>query len=92
MELNIIAEESASNQISTAERNLLSAILFRAVRDYLGNVKELKREAGKWIFCRECYDEEFSCRWVCEQIDVDYYRLVRELKCKSGELRGRIAA
>lgn len=57
----------------TPERNLLMAILERAILDYVGNDKKELEEAGDWLFgdLENYQHDEFSFPWLCEQLDLD---------------------
>lgn len=60
----------------TPERNLLMAILERAILDYIGNQAKEAKEAEDWIF--EAVEgnnaQSFSFSWICQQLDLDYQR------------------
>lgn len=58
----------------TPERQLLFAILRRAMFDYTGSDDSLRDEAAAWIF-GELEDpsfDEFSFPWLCDQLNMDY--------------------
>ena len=63
----------APNEKGTPERNLLMAILERAILDFVGNdVKEME-DAEEWFFT-DLDDpplDEFSFPWLCQQLDLD---------------------
>ena len=58
------------------ERNLLLAILNRAVLDYLGNQAVERNAAKDWLFDEDAAEESFSYYWVCQHlgINADYLR------------------
>ena len=61
----------------SSERDMLSALFTRAVRDYLLYSGKLQREAKEWLFDEPLEDinsdkREFSCLWVCDQLDLNY--------------------
>ncbi len=59
------------NLTGTPERNLLMAILERAIRDYVGNSTQEAEEAQQWIFDNgEPPYSEFSFGWICQQLDL----------------------
>lgn len=59
------------NMTGTPERNLLMAILERAIRDFVGNSSQESREAEEWLFedCKQPFPE-FSFPWICQQLDL----------------------
>jgi len=71
---------SAPNEKGTPERNLLMAILERAILDYVGNDEKEVQAVEDWIFtdnAQELESErseatgEFSFPWICEQLDLN---------------------
>ena len=61
------------NLTGTSERNLLMAILERAIIDYVGNSRKEANDAEEWMF-GEGSDSlyiDFSFAWVCHQLDLD---------------------
>ena len=62
------------------EKNLLVAILRRALFDYFGRVESEKLAAKEWLFDAEAVNDEFSFEWVCEQLGND-----------ANEIRNRIS-
>ena len=66
------------NQTGTPERNLLLAILERAILDFVGNDEVEVESSSEWLF--ESDEEQmlaFSFRWVCHHLDLDH-RSVRD--------------
>jgi hypothetical protein len=70
------------NMTGTPERRLLLAILERAVLDYVGNDRREVEEAEAWIFgdLDSPGNEQFSFPWVCEQLDLDMYRISGKIR------------
>jgi len=64
----------APNLTGSPERNLLMAILERAILDYVGNDSREVEEAEQWLF--EEIDnpslDEFTFPWICQELDLDY--------------------
>ena len=59
------------NFTGTPERNLLMAILERAIRDYVGNSEQEANEAQTWLFDKtDAPQQEFSFVWICQQLDL----------------------
>jgi hypothetical protein len=70
------------NMTGTPERRLLLAILERAILDYVGNdVKEVE-EAEVWLFgdLDSPRNAQFSFPWICEQLDLDTYRIAAKIR------------
>lgn len=60
------------NLKGTPERNLLMAILERAILDFVGNDQREVTAAEEWIFGEDDTEEdEFSFPWLCQQLDLD---------------------
>lgn len=79
------------NLTGTPERNLLMAVLERAIRDYVGNSRHEVKEAEEWIF-KQRMDLpyiEFSFAWVCHQLDLEPQRIADLIAAmpKRGERR-----
>jgi hypothetical protein len=57
---------------SAPERNLLLAVLRRAVLDYRGSEPEVARAAREWFSesLNEPFPSQFSFPWVCDQLDI----------------------
>lgn len=65
------------------EKRLLTAILERAVRDYIGSNAEEMRAARQWIFDwnpDKASVERFSFSWICEQLDLNQRSLREQIK------------
>jgi len=70
------------NMTGSPERCLLLAILERAILDYVGNDQREVDEAELWLFGElDCSAvEQFSFRWVCEQLDLDPFRIAEKIR------------
>jgi len=53
------------------ERNLLVAMLERALLDFFGNQELEKQEAEDWLFDNSSADDEFSFAWICDHLGLD---------------------
>jgi hypothetical protein len=62
------------NQTGSPERNLLMAVLERAILDLVGNDEQESSEAKEWIFNDLCKPEfsAFSFPWLCQELDLNY--------------------
>lgn len=76
------------NQTGTPERNLLMAVLERAILDFVGNTERDVQAAEDWIFDDDDNDGDattlpcpiFSFRWVCQQLDLDPARVMQTVQ------------
>ena len=61
------------NMTGSPERNMLMAVLERAILDYVGNDQKDVQAAEHWIFApRDNEDfEPFSFAWVCSELDLE---------------------
>jgi len=75
----ISTEEIAKASPVTPERRLLSAILNRAVLDFLGNGRDASAKAALWLFDRDSAGDEFSYEWICDNLDLNSERILSEL-------------
>ncbi len=73
---------SEPNHRGTPERNLLMAILERAILDYVGNDQKELEQSTAWIFgdLEESNPTEFSFPWVCQQLDLDTMSIAETIK------------
>ena len=81
------------SQRGTPERNLLMAILERAILDYVGNDQKELEQATQWIFS-DLDDEqatEFSFPWVCQQLDLDTANIANMIKAMPKRGSNRVA-
>lgn len=67
---------------SVPERKLLSAIVRRAILDYISG-DDRRDDVKEWIFSRASAREAFSFAWICEQLDLNL-KLVTEAIKKLG--------
>lgn len=66
-----------------AERNLLAAVLARAICDAFGSAdveKHVRRTARQWIFGSNDPSKPFSFEWVCNSLEIDPVELRRMLR------------
>ena len=79
------------NLTGTPERNLLMAILERAIRDYVGNCQDEVEAAQDWIFEENLNRpyRAFSFSWICQQLDLDPRKIAKTISemPKRGEHR-----
>ena len=70
------------NMTGTPERRLLLAILERAILDFVGNEPREVEQAEEWLFGDLDSDtnEKFSFPWVCEQLDLDMYKVATKIR------------
>lgn len=70
------------NVTGTPERRLLLAILERAILDYVGNEPKEIEEAERWLFSEieEGNSSQFSFSWVCEQLDLDTFKIANKIR------------
>lgn len=82
LERDPLAHLELPNETGTPERNLLMAILERAILDYVGNDSREVEEADFWLFS-DLIDprfEQFSFPWVCQQLDLDHTKIAAKIK------------
>jgi hypothetical protein len=73
----------AATGISSPERRLLLAILERAILDYVGNDSREVAAAEDWLFNEERLEkasDQFSFAWVCEQLDLDTFKVAHKIR------------
>ena len=78
------------NDTGTPERRLILGILERGILDLVGNDAKEALEAEFWLFEDESDEEDqFSFRWVCGQLDLDFPLVRQKIKAmpKRGESR-----
>ncbi|MCS6892952.1 MAG: hypothetical protein NZO16_00035 [Deltaproteobacteria bacterium] len=66
-----------------AERNLLAAVLARAICDAFGSAdveKHVRRTARQWIFGTKDSNNPFCFEWVCHSLEIDPQELRRMLR------------
>ena len=74
-----------TNKIPAPERELLIAVLDRAVLDYCGREGELHEKARDWIFLESDYEDVFSFASICYHLGLDQSALRRQINKKKGE-------
>lgn len=84
------------NLRGTPERNLVLAILERAILDYVGNNEKEVRRAEAWLFTtNEDYDEnqieDFSFEWVCHQLDLEPKKIAKIIRDMPKRGKSRVA-
>ena len=83
------------NQRGTPERNMLMALLERAILDYVGNEKKEIEQAGEWIFNDDDDNEEpleeFSFNWVCQQLDLEPNKVAETIRLMPKRGNRRVA-
>ena len=70
------------NLTGTPERNLLMAVLERAILDLVGNDARESEASEEWIF-GELEDpsfDEFTFPWLCQELDLDYRRIAEMIR------------
>jgi len=75
---------SSPNVTGSPERNLLLAILERAILDLTGNDPELANDAEVWLFedlnVADQDPEEFTLMWVCQQLDLNVVDIISKIR------------
>jgi hypothetical protein len=81
------------NESGSPDRNLLMAILERAILDYVGNDAKELQDAEHWIFAdlEEPGFEEFSFPWLCQQLDLDMDKIASQIKAMPKRGNRRVA-
>jgi len=68
------------NLTGTPERNLLMAVLERAIRDYVGNCRVESEAAREWLFDLSGTSQDvFSFPWVCHQLDLQPVKVLSKI-------------
>lgn len=80
--MTTVSVDIPANARISGERRLVSAILRRAILDFLGDSKDLISESEIWIF-KGTEEREYSFNWICETLGIDS----TGLKSKLRELR-----
>lgn len=77
---SMILDQITERKKSFPERNLLVAMLERALLDYFGNQTIEKDEAEEWLFDDGATeDEDFSFPWICAHLELDRERVLDRL-------------
>ena len=83
---------STPNQTGSPERNLMMAILERAILDFVGNRPSDIKSAEDWIFSdAQEPQEEFSFAWVCSELDLDPKSIAAAIKAMPKRGNNRVA-
>jgi hypothetical protein len=85
--------------INCGERDLIAAVLERALQDVRGEVKDVspkdrqrvQRDARMWIFRNA--EKAFSFKWCADALGVDPYGIRKQIKkfCFRSEAAGSVA-
>jgi hypothetical protein len=89
----LLDEELIEQKEQPSERMLLSAILERAILDYVGNDKKEAEEAQEWIFNEEFNStpRAFSFQWICEELDLNHKIIARIISSMPKRGKHRVA-
>ncbi len=81
------------NLTGTPERNLLMAILVRAILDFVGNNSQEAEEAEEWLFAGSSRDEDepYTFAWLCQQLDLDKFSIAEKIRAMPKRGNRRIA-
>ena len=82
------------NLTGSPERNLLMAILERALLDLVGNEDKQVEDAEQWFFGEEeqpLREQEFSFPWICQQLDLDLSTISEKVRTMPKRGNSRIA-
>jgi len=81
------------NQTGTPERNLLMAVLERAILDLVGNDPREAQAANDWIFgdLDDANFDEFTFPWLCQELDLDPRRIADTIAAIPKRGHSRIA-
>lgn len=77
-------ESSPSARGVKPERNLLAAVLARAICDAFGSAqcdRHVVRSARQWLFGALTPTRAFSFAWVAQHLDLDPVALQQSLRC-----------
>jgi len=80
---NVEDEESNVSYRIKPERNLLAAVLARAICDAFGSAqcdRHVVRSARQWLFGKLTPTRSFSFAWVAQHLDLDPIALQHTLK------------
>ena len=79
-----VEEGYSSSRGVKPERNLLAAVLARAICDAFGSAqcdRHVVRSARQWLFGALTPTRAFSFAWVSQHLDLDPIALQQTLKC-----------
>lgn len=90
---NEFYDYTAPNTTGTPERNLLTAILERAILDYTGNDPEESAKAEEWIFgdLDDPDHEPYTFAWLCNQLDLSIKTTASKIKRMPQRGNSRVA-
>ena len=77
------ADDAESSSPVKPERNLLAAVLARAICDAFGTAhceRHIVRSARQWLFGKLTPTKPFSFAWVCLHLDLDPISLQESLR------------
>jgi len=80
---NVEEEEGNVSYRIKPERNLLAAVLARAICDAFGSAqcdRHVVRSARQWLFGKLTPSRSFSFAWVAQHLDLDPIALQQTLK------------
>ncbi|MCC6219910.1 MAG: hypothetical protein IT291_01575 [Deltaproteobacteria bacterium] len=82
-EVNQNMQQFSLNHSSTPERNLLVAMVQRALLDYFGTCFLEKKNATEWLFAEqeptETENQVFSFSWICDQLDLEQEQVLSQI-------------
>lgn len=95
---NALAEDEGTDNPKDIkpERNLLSAVLARAICDAFGSAqcdRHIVRSARQWLFGTLTPNRAFSFAWVAQHLDLDPAALqqtLRDYECDPDTLQERL--
>lgn len=92
IDISAINLAPGANLTGSPERNLLMAIIERAILDLVGNNALEEGRAKEWLFDdleKPGPHGEFSFPWICEELDLDVEETVQKIRQmpKRGERR-----
>lgn len=85
---NVEEEESFVPYRIKPERNLLAAVLARAICDAFGSAqcdRHIVRSARQWLFGKLTPSRAFSFAWVAQHLDLDPIALQQTLRSYEGQ-------
>jgi hypothetical protein len=92
-----VDEETEAHSPVKPERNLLSAVLARAICDAFGTAhceRHIVRSARQWLFGKLTPKKPFSFAWVAIHLDLEPVQLQETLRTYEGnpdEIQDRLA-
>lgn len=93
-DVDVLEVFGGNTQRGTPERNLLMAVLERAILDFVGNDQKEASHAEEWLFGNEAQDKlqaPFSFSWICQQLDLDETFISRTVKAMPKRGKRRVA-